>query len=91
MAHLKKSRFKPCLGPGDFLLQLSDCMLETFILLAGVGVTPVKAIRVGVGFIKKILELRCLLLSLPSSSSLYSIFICSSHNHYENSKTLSVR
>ena len=53
MAHLKKSRFKPCLGPGDFLLQLSDCMLETFILLAGVGVTPVKAIRVGVGFIKK--------------------------------------
>ena len=44
---LGRSRLKSCLGPGYFLMQSSDCMLETegpWALL-----TPVKAIRVGVG------------------------------------------
>ena len=35
---LRWSRFKPCLGPGYFLLWSSDCMLETCMLLAGVMV-----------------------------------------------------
>ena len=29
-----QGRFKPCLGPDYFLLQLSDCMMETCVLLA---------------------------------------------------------
>ena len=33
---LRKSRFKPCLSPGYFLLQASDCMLGTCMLLTGV-------------------------------------------------------
>ena len=50
--------FKPCLGPGYFLSQLSDCIMETCMLWAGgegpwVLVTPVKAVRIGVEFIKK--------------------------------------
>ena len=32
---LGQSKFKPCLCPGYFLLQLSDCMMETYILLDG--------------------------------------------------------
>ena len=32
------SKFKPCLGPGYFLLQLSDCMMEACMLLAVVRV-----------------------------------------------------
>ena len=39
-----RGRFKLCLRPSYFLLQLSDCKL-----LAVVRVTPVKAIRVGMG------------------------------------------
>ena len=53
---LGRRRFKPCLGPGYFLLQLSDCMLETCIgWVKGPSalVTSVKAIRFGVGFYKK--------------------------------------
>ena len=48
--HRGRGRFKACLGPDYFLLQLSDCILETCMLLAGVRVgtwalvTPVKAI-----------------------------------------------
>ena len=46
------------LTTSNCLFQSSDCMLETCMLLAGVDKgpralgTPVKAIRVGVGFIK---------------------------------------
>ena len=35
---LGKGRFKPCFKPGYFLLQLSNCMMETCMLLAGVRV-----------------------------------------------------
>ena len=35
---LGESRLKPCLGPGYFLLKVSDCMLETCMLLSGVRV-----------------------------------------------------
>ena len=35
---LGQGRFKPCLRPGYFLLLLSDCMMETFMLLVGVRV-----------------------------------------------------
>ena len=35
---LGQSRLKPCLGPGYFLLKVSDCMLETCMLLSGVRV-----------------------------------------------------
>ena len=35
---LRQSRFKTCLRPGYFLLQSSDCMLETCMQLAGVRV-----------------------------------------------------
>ena len=38
LRNLRQSRFKPCLGPGYFQKQLSDCMLETCMLLAGVRV-----------------------------------------------------
>ena len=30
--------FKPCLRPGYFLLWSSDCMMDTYMLLAGVRV-----------------------------------------------------
>ena len=48
------SRFKPCLGPGYFLLQSKGFMLETCMLLAGVKgplalVIPVEANRVVLG------------------------------------------
>ena len=33
-----RGRFKPCLGPGYFLLRLSDCMMDTCMLLAVVRV-----------------------------------------------------
>ena len=36
--HLGQGRFKPCFGPGYFLLQLSNYMMETCMLLAGVRV-----------------------------------------------------
>ena len=35
---LGRGRFKPCLRPSFFLLQLSHCMMETCMLLAGVMV-----------------------------------------------------
>ena len=35
---LGRDRFKPCVRPGYFLLQLSDCMMETCMLLAVVRV-----------------------------------------------------
>ena len=35
---LGQGRFKPCFEPGYFLLQLSNCMMETRMLLAGVRV-----------------------------------------------------
>ena len=35
---LRWGRFKPCFGPGYFLLQLSNCIMETCMLLAGVRV-----------------------------------------------------
>ena len=35
---LMQGRFKPCFGPGYFLLQLSNCIMETCMLLAGVRV-----------------------------------------------------
>ena len=35
---LGRGRFKPCFEPGYFLLQLSNCMMETCMLLAGVRV-----------------------------------------------------
>ena len=34
---LGQGGFKPCLGPGYFLLQLFDCMMENCMLLAGMG------------------------------------------------------
>ena len=47
---LGRDGFKPSLRPGYFLLQSPDCMMETCMLLMGWGsMTPVKAIRVGVG------------------------------------------
>ena len=56
-----KVKFKPCQRPGYFLLQLSDCMMETCMLFGwGEGpralVNPVKAILVGVGLSKKALH-----------------------------------
>ena len=35
---LRQGRFKPCFRPGYFLLQLSDCMMKTCMLLAGARV-----------------------------------------------------
>ena len=63
---LEWGRFKPWLRPNYFLLHSSDWMLVTCMLLA-VGwcvcvcqwalVTPLKAMRVGMGFLKKLTEL----------------------------------
>ena len=36
--HFWQGRFKTCFGPSYFLLQLSNCMMETCMLLAGVRV-----------------------------------------------------
>ena len=58
---LEWGRFKPWLRPNYFLLHSSDWMLLTCMLLAGVCqwalVTPLKAMRVGMGFLKKPTEL----------------------------------
>ena len=75
---LGRSRLKPWLGPGYFLLQSSDCMLETCMLLAEgrrVLVIPIKAIGVGVGVYRKIsLFLICLWLN-NIASQYSSVFV----------------
>ena len=63
---LRQSRFKTCLWPGYFLLQLSDCILENcLMLLAGVWVhehcwTHLKSLGWEWGFIKTALTVQWL-------------------------------
>ena len=75
---LRQCWFEPCLSPGYFLLQSSDCMLETCMLLAEgrrVLVIPIKAIGVGVGVYRKIsLFLICLWLN-NIASQYSSVFV----------------